>query len=128
MYLYIYVTSNLYFKESSKNTNTLKKSYSNKIINKPQMKKIIINGNDCKTKEKLFDTFSNQLNFEDYFSNNWDSFEELINDLETETQIIFILKYNLVLENENENLEIFEKIIKESNKTNKYQFLKAVKF
>jgi len=90
---------------------------------------IYINGENCKTKEKLFTTFANELNFEDYFSNNWDSFEEIINDLylETENQQILILNYNHLLVEDHENLEIFESILKDSNENNDYQFYKVVK-
>jgi hypothetical protein len=90
---------------------------------------IYINGEDCKTKETLFQTFADELNFEDYFSNNWDSFEEIINDLylETENQQIFITNYNHLLAEDQENLEIFESILKDSNENNDYQFYKVVK-
>jgi hypothetical protein len=92
-------------------------------------KSTYINGEECKTKESLFKTFAEDLNFEDYFSNNWDSFEEIINDLyfETENQQIFITNYNHLLEKDTENLEIFESILIDSNKNNDYQFYKVVK-
>lgn len=94
------------------------------------MKNVIyIDGKECKTKESLFQSFADVLNFADYFSNNWDSFEEIINDLylETENQQIFITNYNHLLAEDNENLEIFESILKDSNENNDYQFFKVVK-
>lgn len=89
-----------------------------------------IEGKNCNTKENLFLSFAKELNFEDYFSHNWDSFEEILNDLylPTENHLIYINDYHLVLENDLENLEIFENIIKDSNLNNDYQFHKVMGF
>ena len=91
---------------------------------------IFIEGKNCVTKEKLFHTFARELNFEDYFSHNWDSFEEIINDLYISSKNfqIYINNYSFLLENDLKNLEIFESIIKESNKNNDYQVYKVIRF
>ena len=41
---------------------------------------VVINSN-IKNKEELFNSLSKTLNFPDYFGENWDAFEELLNDL-----------------------------------------------
>lgn len=43
--------------------------------------KINIDGKKCTTKMDLFNEFSSKCQFPEYFSNNWDSFDEIINDI-----------------------------------------------
>ncbi|WP_338594193.1 barstar family protein [Paenibacillus sp. Y5S-9] len=53
-------------------------------LNKSQSKKVIskmIRGQKCVTVEKLFDEFAAVLQFPSYFGENWNAFEECLNDL-----------------------------------------------
>lgn len=79
----------------------------------------------CKTKQELFNTFRKELNFPDYFSNNWDSFEEIINDLELDHQtIIIISNYKILLADNKVDKTIFRDIIANANLENVYKFYK----
>ncbi len=79
------------------------------------MKKVIIYGGDCRTKEALFKEFDEKFNFPEYFSYNWDSFDEIICDLSwipEEEIILNIVDYQLVLEDESdEEKDIFFDIL-----------------
>ncbi|HMP29122.1 MAG TPA: barstar family protein [Saprospiraceae bacterium] len=90
---------------------------------------ISIDGAQCKTKSELFDTFCKTLDFPDYFGNNWDSFEEIINDLELpiNTQIL-ITNYKLLLEQYKEDKTIFKEILAQANLENAYKFYKIQLF
>jgi RNAse (barnase) inhibitor barstar len=89
---------------------------------------IYIDGKNCLTKAALFDTFKSALPFPDYFTNNWDSFEEIINDLtfEDPTTIILIVNYKLLLQSEKKDKAIFKDIIRSSNEQNEYRFFRQV--
>ncbi len=41
----------------------------------------VIDFENCKTKTQVIDKFAESFCFPDYYSNNWDSFDECINDL-----------------------------------------------
>jgi RNAse (barnase) inhibitor barstar len=89
---------------------------------------IYIDGKNCLTKTTLFDTFKNALPFPDYFTNNWDSFEEIINDLTFvgPIPIILIVNYKLLLESDKKDKAIFKDIIKSSNEQNEYRIFRQV--
>jgi RNAse (barnase) inhibitor barstar len=79
----------------------------------------------CKTKEELFNTFKKILNFPDYFSHNWDSFEEIINDLEIDYHTaVIISNYKSLLMDNKEDKTIFKEIIENANAENVYKFYK----
>ena len=90
---------------------------------------IIIDGLDCTDKESLFGTFSDELQFPDYFGSNWDSFEEVINDLPfSEDYRILIIHHDEILKDHPADKETFNTILKEANKNCSYQFYKDKKF
>ncbi|OOR20759.1 barstar family protein [Bacillus cereus] len=75
---------------------------------------VSIDGKNCVDIVDLFNEFSNNLRFPDYFSDNWNSFDECINDLgwfEAEQYVIFINDANSVLLEDNENFESFIRIL-----------------
>lgn len=89
---------------------------------------IYIEGSKCAEKQDLFSSFSQALNFPGYFSNNWDSFEEIINDLEPgEGYSIIIKDWKKVLANDHKSKSILRKILKMSNKRNPYVFFRLKK-
>ena len=91
------------------------------------MNTIIIDGNNCKTKQDLFDTFKTVLQFPDYFSNNWDSFEEVINDLKLPKHTMLLITfYKTLLKENKEDKLIFLEIIKAANIENDYKFYKIL--
>jgi RNAse (barnase) inhibitor barstar len=84
-----------------------------------------MDGTLCKTKEELFNTFKNGLNFPDYFSHNWDSFEEIINDLDIDYHTaVIISNYKSLLMDNKEDKTIFKEIIENANAENVYKFYK----
>lgn len=88
---------------------------------------IIIDGNNCKSKQDLFNSFNTALDFPDYFGHNWDSFEEIINDLGfLQHTIILISSYKSLLTENKEDKKIFSEIIKNSNLENDYKFYKIM--
>lgn len=95
-------------------------------MNKETIKNAIsINGEKCKTKQELFGYLSKKLNFPDYFSNNWDSFEEIIYDLSLNQKVIFY-NFEECLANDSENLETLKDIINQLNKeTTVFYFLQS---
>jgi RNAse (barnase) inhibitor barstar len=87
-----------------------------------------IEGSLCSDKQEMFSTFSEVLGFPQYFSNNWDSFEEIINDLELNDDYkIIIIDWKKVLSNDKHSKSILRNILKLSNKRNGYRFLKVQK-
>lgn len=91
-------------------------------MNKEAIKNaVFINGEKCQTKEKLFDYFSEKFNFPNYFGHNWDSFEEILYDLEINNSVI-IYNFEAFLPNDAENLEIFKDILNQYNTDTKSTF------
>ncbi|MGZ7442373.1 barstar family protein [Paenibacillus sp. TH7-28] len=75
----------------------------------------LVRGTKCNTVEKLFDEFSAVLQFPWYFGENWDAFEECINDLgwfNADAYVIFISNSESLLELTNKNLDTFLNILK----------------
>jgi hypothetical protein len=83
---------------------------------------IHIDGTKCMTKEELFDTFFSILNFPDYFGYNWDSFEEIINDLNLDKDNIILFNAQLILQEDEEGFEIFSNILHQTNSEQSYTF------
>lgn len=80
----------------------------------------VIDGENCSIKARLYKEFSNQLHFPDYFSENWDSFDEIINDLSwinANQYILFFKNFDLILSNESKDLAIFSECIADSIKS-----------
>ncbi|MGL4730584.1 MAG: barstar family protein [Clostridium sp.] len=94
------------------------KKLKEKILKKSNEILIIeIECSDCKDKESLMIEMFNKLNFPSYFSYNWDSLDECLNDLEWieyESLIIVLKDTESLLENEIYNLEYFYDIISDS--------------
>jgi len=62
-----------------------------------------IRGNKSRTKQSLFDEFAAALQFPCYFGENWDAFDECINDLEwlcAEAYVLLIVNSTHLLEGE----------------------------
>lgn len=83
---------------------------------------VFLNVEACSTKEELFSFFSEQLNFPDFFSSNWDSFEEIINDLPLNSDVIILYNIDSLLPYQPEEKSIFLDIIHTANQNQKYQF------
>jgi RNAse (barnase) inhibitor barstar len=68
---------------------------------------VIIDGEIVQTSENFFEQIAQGLSFPDYFANNIDSFDELINDLdwleENDIKIVF-RNYDDFLEEENDEI------------------------
>jgi RNAse (barnase) inhibitor barstar len=89
-------------------------------------------GQKMKTKKNLFDEFNKLLHFPIYFGNNWDAFDECINDLtwlglNKHGYVFFISKSLSILNAETtKDFSIFINIIKDivfsENKANKKSF------
>jgi RNAse (barnase) inhibitor barstar len=91
-------------------------------MNKDTIKQaLLLNGAKCNTKQELFSYFASKLNFPDYFGNNWDAFEEIINDISYKNVVIL---YNLeqYLPNDTENKTILFNILNQYNQDNKTVF------
>lgn len=78
--------------------------------------KINIDGKRCATKLDLFNEFAFKCKFPDYFSNNWDSFDEIINDTDIfnvqdyDDIIISISSWKYLLKINDNDKEIFMNI------------------
>lgn len=83
---------------------------------------LYINGKACTSKEDLFEHFSKKLNFPDYFSNNWDSFEEIVNDLEIEHKLIIIYNDDALLAKQSDEKSVLWEILTSVNQNQNYQF------
>ena len=55
--------------------------------------KIIIFWDKIATKFDIFESFSRELNFPDYFWNNWDAFCDMISDVDFVTKDITVIIY-----------------------------------
>lgn len=79
------------------------------------MKIITINGRNCQTKQDLFKSFSEAFNFPDYFSFNWDSFDEVICDLSwvEEDAITLVINHysDLLVDAKDEDKDVFFDIL-----------------
>lgn len=70
----------------------------------------VIRGQRCSNKEELFQEFAATLQFPYYFGNNWDAFDECINDLSwlpADRYIFFITNLNKVLSRNPKDLVLF---------------------
>lgn len=75
----------------------------------------LVRGTKCNTTEKLFNEFSAVFQFPWYFGENWNAFEECINDLgwlNAEAYVLFISNSEALLELNMENLVTFLNIMK----------------
>ena len=88
------------------------------------MKNYSINGANCPDKMSLFKEFSTALNFPDYFGDNWDSFEEIMFDL-PDIKNLFIINFDSLLTEKQNDKEIFESIIQAINAEGIYKIYKA---
>lgn len=62
----------------------------------------------------LFNEFSAALQFPDYFGENWDAFDECLNDLEwlpADAYLLFVSDIDKVLQNDEEAFKVFIKIL-----------------
>jgi RNAse (barnase) inhibitor barstar len=77
---------------------------------------VVIEGANCKDKQHLFEEFKKTCNFPDYFGDNWDSFEEIMQDFVNDHNgvvEIFFKHYKKILKKYSEDKNIFENIIKD---------------
>lgn len=75
----------------------------------------MIEGTKCLSKEDLFDEFALKLKFPDYFGQNWDAFDECLNDLHwlaCEKYFLFIKDFDYVLAGQIDEVETFVEILK----------------
>ena len=80
----------------------------------------MIRGKKCNTKEKLFDEFAAAFQFPDYFGENWDAFNECINDLDwisAKGYFIFISCFDLFLKSYEQDLKIFVEVMEAAGKS-----------
>ncbi|MFJ7755278.1 barstar family protein [Peribacillus muralis] len=74
----------------------------------------LIEGCKCQNKKGFFKEFAIKMKFPDYFGDNWDAFNECINDLEwlnCEQYVVFIKDFNFLFKNDEKNLTLFLKIL-----------------
>lgn len=74
----------------------------------------MIDGQKCRNKKSFFREFAKKMKFPDYFGDNWDAFDECLNDLEwldCDQYVLFIKDFNFIFENDEKNLEIFLNIL-----------------
>ncbi|MGG0815004.1 barstar family protein [Paenibacillus alvei] len=89
----------------------LKQSSSKKILAK------MIRGQKCVTVEKLFDEFAAVFQFPFYFGENWDAFEESMNDLtwlQADAYVLCISNAENILQLSNSDFEAFANILARS--------------
>ncbi len=79
-----------------------------------------IRGSKCRTKSALFDEVTAALQFPEYFGDNWDAFEESLNDLEWlpgDSYILLITNSHHLLDKEPaDQLHTFLKILEAAGK------------
>jgi RNAse (barnase) inhibitor barstar len=86
----------------------------NAVRNFEKLLTVHIEGSACKTKDGLFSVFATALKFPSYFGNNWDAFEECINDLEwlpANGYLLIVFDAKHVLVNTEREYKIFVDII-----------------
>lgn len=74
----------------------------------------LIEGQVCHNKKGFFKEFAKKMKFPNYFGNNWDAFDECINDLEWldyEQYVVFINDCNFLFGNDEKNLKLFLNIL-----------------
>ncbi len=74
----------------------------------------IIDGNNCKTREQLFEEFEDVLEFPDYFGHNWQALDECLHDLSwlpAMAYILIIKDFNKVLKDSKEDKKILIDIL-----------------
>lgn len=80
---------------------------------------VLIDGKRCQTKADLFSTFTEALAFPSYFGENWDAFEECINDMEwmpARGYVIVILEAEYLLIDNQADYDIFVDIMQEAGR------------
>jgi len=68
---------------------------------------VYIDGSKCTTRKTFFEVFSSALKFPDHFSNNWDSFNDCLQDVflpNNKSFLIYIDHMNLLLSKEPKQL------------------------
>ncbi len=93
------------------------------------MNLIKIEGKNCQNKENLFKEFNEKLDFPDYFSSNWDSFEEVLYDFAQENDFLQLLIFDfdkLLIDEENDR-KIFSDILYNLEQEIGYQCYKVEK-
>lgn len=77
-----------------------------------------IRGQKCRTKNELFNEFSSALQFPYYFGENWDAFDECINDLDWidgKSYIIVILDADAVFHNDDAQFKTLIQVIQRAS-------------
>lgn len=95
------------------NIDSLSKEFSN---DNPTLIKLV-QGSKITSIKKLFKEFSEKLKFPSYFSYNWASFDECINDLEwldAKSYVIVLNNVEKICNIEKEDIKIFFKILNET--------------
>jgi len=86
--------------KSALNENDFRNLFNNLSLLNKEIYSVLLNGEKMKEKDSLLKEFSAQLHFPDYFGENWDAFDECINDLSwinAKAYVIGILKGEYVL-------------------------------
>lgn len=87
---------------------------------------IWIDGENCKTKDEMLRTFSEILQFPDYFGYNWDALSDILYELSMSTSCrVMIYNYGSFLSEELESKEIFKDIIDNLGAESKISFWKT---
>jgi hypothetical protein len=80
----------------------------------------VIRGHKARTKAALFDEFAAALQFPDYFGENWDAFDECLNDLRWlpgDGYILLIYQSNRLLEGApSDQLQLFLNILEDAGR------------
>jgi RNAse (barnase) inhibitor barstar len=78
---------------------------------------VMIDGPKCTTKGELFSMFGKEFKFPSYFGNNWDAFEECINDLtwvSAKGYLVIITNAEHLLRNSENDYKVFVAIMQEA--------------
>ncbi len=108
------------FVHITKDSKQFSKFYAQvKLLQQQQLFYTLIDGKECTTKEDLFGEFSSKLLFPAYFSANWDSFDEIINDLEwldSNQFVLFFKNFDLLLSQDSKSRDVFLETLSETMK------------
>lgn len=90
---------------------------------------IKIEGKSCKNKLELFQEFKIKLDFPDYFSPNWDSFEEVLYDFAKENDFLqlLIFDFDKLLDEDENDRKIFSDILYNLEQETGYQCYRVEK-
>src|SRR5687768_13848681 len=91
------------------------------LMNRQDMAVRIARGNRCQTKSTLLKEWAGTLQFPDYFGENWDAFEECLNDLHwlhRRTVVLFVTNVESMLAQTDRGFKTFVSIVHDATMPN----------